>query len=234
MKKLFVTFLLILCAIVIGFFVQKDPGYVLLSYNGWTIETSLWVALASFIIVFLLVYFVVRLIRNTANLDIRWHNWRTKRRHFKMHEKNELAIYQAIAGDWATAEKNFVKAAKLNGSQVISYLGAAFSANRDGGQDRCEEYLHAALQADPESEETIQLARAQLRVASEQWNSAEIILEDLHQKSPKNKLILGLLYQTYIGQENKEKLQALLPALLKRKIVDAGTAKDLKDWVSNI
>lgn len=195
MKKLFFTFILILAAIFLGFLVHKDPGYLLMAYNGWTLETSIWVALVCEIILFLVLYFIIRLIHNTFDLGERWGNWRKKRKHFKMDEKLEQGVYESFSGEWARAEKKFAKASKLNESKAIAFLGAALSAHQEGEHERCERYLDAAKQADPQAEITVLFARAQWLVQRNEWEAVEPILLELKEKAPKNALLSELLHR---------------------------------------
>lgn len=193
MSKLFFTFIIILFAIAIGFIVQKDPGYVLLAYNGWTLETSIWVAALSALLIFFLIYFLLRLLHHIFNLDLRWRNWWQKRRHHKMHEKMELGIYQSLQGKWAKAEKKFVRAVRLDNNRVIAYLGAAYCANQVGAIDRRDEYLNSAKQAEPELSAIVEWAQARLLLQSHDWVEAEKVLLQIKEKEPKNKIILQLL-----------------------------------------
>lgn len=216
MKKLFFIFFLIFFAILIGFFVQKDAGYVLIAYNGWTVETSLWIAVLAAILLFFLVYFLLRLVHKTMGLGERWKMWRNKRRHHKMHEKIEQGIFRAIEGEWADAEKQFKKAAELNSGPIVAYLGAAMSANQEGAYERCEEYLKAAERADPESERALLFARAQFCIQRQDWDSAEKFLLLLKEKTPRNKLVLTLLEKIYLEKRDWEKVRQLQKSTRRR------------------
>ena len=43
--------------------IETDPGYILLAYGNYTLETSLWVGLLLLALFTLLVYLVLRLLR---------------------------------------------------------------------------------------------------------------------------------------------------------------------------
>ncbi len=55
MRKLIVIFILLLFAIWLGWKMQQDSGYVLVTYGQWQIETSLWMAIIILMGLFLLV-----------------------------------------------------------------------------------------------------------------------------------------------------------------------------------
>lgn len=226
MKKLFFTFFIILLAVGLGFLMHRDSGYVLFAYNGWVLETSFWAAIIAGILLFLLVYFLLRFISHLANLDVRWQNWRMKRRHHKMHEKNEAAVYEAIVGNFSQAEKHFSKAAKMNGSQAIAYLGAAFCANQEKAFDRRDEYLQAAQQADPDATTIIQTAKVGMLVESESWVQAKVLLQELLLASPKNHLLLLWYHQSCAALGDFHELAKFSPIFLKENIVDEAQARE--------
>ena len=47
----------------------QDIGYVLVVYRHWSIETTLWVAASSLIILFLLLYIISRLLGRTTQIS---------------------------------------------------------------------------------------------------------------------------------------------------------------------
>lgn len=192
MKKLFFTFLLILGAIFLGFLVHKDPGYVLLAYNGWTLETSIWVALASGFILFLALYFLLRLIQNTADLGEVWQRWRKRRRQKKMLEKMELGVLNGFTGEWARAEKKFNQASVLNRGKGIALLGAAFCAYQQSEFESCEHYLDMAKQLDPQCELATLFVRAQIAIQKEDSGAAKMLAQQLKKQARKNKFTLEL------------------------------------------
>ena len=61
------TFILVLIALLLGVgvvaVIETDPGYVLIAYGNYTVETSLWVGLVVLLLFTLAVYAVVRLLR---------------------------------------------------------------------------------------------------------------------------------------------------------------------------
>jgi len=64
MRKLFVLMLIaLLLGVGIVALIETDPGYVLLAYGNYTLETSLWVGTLLLVVFTLLVYALVRLVR---------------------------------------------------------------------------------------------------------------------------------------------------------------------------
>src|SRR5210317_824249 len=76
MRRLFFLMLIALLAGVgIVAIIETDPGYVLVSYGNYTLETSLWVGLLLLFVFTLLVYAVVRLIRRLLAGQSSLVNW---------------------------------------------------------------------------------------------------------------------------------------------------------------
>ena len=61
MVKLFIK-LLILALIVLGavMLVRDDPGFVMLRYRGWNVETTLAAALAALIVLTVVIHYLIR------------------------------------------------------------------------------------------------------------------------------------------------------------------------------
>lgn len=56
MIRVLFAFLILLAAVILGIQLNKDPGYVLIAINHWTIETTVWVAIFTLILLFMIVY----------------------------------------------------------------------------------------------------------------------------------------------------------------------------------
>ena len=63
MRRLFAILLFaLLLGVGVIALIETDPGYVLVAYGNYTLETSLWVGLLLLLALVLLVYFVMRLV----------------------------------------------------------------------------------------------------------------------------------------------------------------------------
>jgi HemY protein len=78
-----IVFLLILTAIVgisAGAFIYIDAGYVMLSFDVYTLETSLWMFLLLAAVALFAIYIVVRSLLVLLGSDRRFNEWRQRRR----------------------------------------------------------------------------------------------------------------------------------------------------------
>jgi len=64
-KLLFLLVIMMAVGGVLGLLMRQDSGYVLVAYNGITIETSLWVLVALLIITLFVLSWVTRLLFRT-------------------------------------------------------------------------------------------------------------------------------------------------------------------------
>ena len=79
MKFLILALLALAGAVATTRLVSQDPGHVLLSYGGYTVETSLAVTVAVVLIGFVAVYALLRLVVWGYRTPRRWRLWRQQR-----------------------------------------------------------------------------------------------------------------------------------------------------------
>ena len=58
-RGLFILLIVIVVAGYLGTLIARDPGYVLVAYNGYSMQTSLWVLVGLFLGFFLAAYLLV-------------------------------------------------------------------------------------------------------------------------------------------------------------------------------
>lgn len=72
MKKLIFILLLLAFSVWLGWKIQQDSGYVLVTYGHWSIECSLWTAIILLLLLFIVLYFCFRFIARSSALAQRW------------------------------------------------------------------------------------------------------------------------------------------------------------------
>jgi HemY protein len=63
--KLLILVIVVLAAVLL---VRDDPGVVMLRYRGWTVDTSLAVALGVLIVFMVALYYLIRLLRGILRM----------------------------------------------------------------------------------------------------------------------------------------------------------------------
>ncbi len=220
MKYLFLGFILLLVAIWLGLWISKDSGYVLISYHHWSLETSLWIALAIVAISFFILYCVIRLIIRTSHIPERLRRWKRMRGYRRARVLTNMSLCQLAEGDWQHAEKTSLDAAHITQYPLTNYLTAAIAANKQQEQERRDQYLQQALLHTPGSELAVGLISAQLQMQAGQWDLALTTLKTLYQHHPKNPLLLTLLCKACTQCKDWQMLSTLLKPLQKYHVMD--------------
>ena len=104
---------------------RQDPGYAMISFGEWSIETSLAFFVIVLIMSFLAFYALLRLsvrLWQTPGQTLAAHR---RRLHNKARRLFELGSRQMAAGQWITAEKTLLKGAEHSETPALHYLSAA-------------------------------------------------------------------------------------------------------------
>ncbi|WP_423063205.1 heme biosynthesis protein HemY [Candidiatus Paracoxiella cheracis] len=219
MRYLIFGFILLLLAIWLGLEMSRGAGYVLIAYRHWTLETSLWVAVVSLIIIFLVLYFIFRTIGRTTRISKNIRRWKRMRRLRKARQLTNQGLCELAEGDWQPAEQTLIKAAQITKSPLINYLAAARAAQAQQAYERRDDYLRKAHMTTKGSGIAVGLTQAQLQISSKQWEQALATLTHLNRTNPRHSYTLKLLEIVYQQLQDWEQLQKLLPSLRKYKVL---------------
>src|SRR5580692_7393770 len=96
--------LLFVASILLGLKIAQDPGYAFFSYQQWSVEMPLWFAVLALIVLFLLLYGVLRFFDNVGFSVYRWKTWLRFRRKNQSYNKTNRGLIELIEGDWKNAE----------------------------------------------------------------------------------------------------------------------------------
>ena len=126
MRKLFV---LILVALLLGIgvvaLIETDPGYLLLSYGNYTLESSLWVGLVLLVLATMVLYFVIALIRRLLGGQRSLASWLGSRRSRAAARLTNRGLVSFNEGHWARARRQLLRGARDNDAALGNYLLAA-------------------------------------------------------------------------------------------------------------
>src|SRR5262245_19593089 len=163
MRRILIYFVLALVVGgAIGTLMTRDPGYVLLTYAGTSLETSLWFALSMLIALYFLLRLIVRigagLVRGGAGLQ----SWQENRRARNARERTVRGLLLAGAGDWSGARKTLATVAGQADVPLVNYLVAARAANELGDTRDRDALLQKAVESTPDSALTVACAQAEM------------------------------------------------------------------------
>lgn len=128
MRSLFlIIVLMLLGGVGLITLIEDDPGYVLISYGLWTVESSLWVGLLLLLLFYLAVHLVVRLfLRLIASRSV-FADWMSKRAYSR-----QLARYQTQLDEGLYQE--VIDAVEVSGKlhdQELRMLARAHAGQHD-------------------------------------------------------------------------------------------------------
>ena len=218
-KRALMVIVVLIISVILGIYVQKDPGYILVSYQNWTIETSLWIGVLFLILTFVLLYMIIRGLKVTGSLGQRWQRWRMNRRIKSAHSRTSRGLIEFTEGHWLEAEKYLMKALPNSETPLINYLAAARAAQEQGAYKRRDQYLREAQRDIPDARIAIELTQAQLQIANKQFEQALATLRHLHSLVPKHGYVLKLLHSVYLELKDWASLKSFIKELRRYHVV---------------
>lgn len=234
MRILFL-FLLLTAAIglLIGVFFPVDSGYVLLSWDSYTLETSLWFFLLILAISSVAVYFVIRLSLVIVGSDWGFNEWRRQRRSVRARRLTTRGFLALAQGQWRRAERQLRSSAEASDTPLVNYLAAARAAYEQGKNDVTDELLKLAGQTTNAKgvDLAVGITQVQLLQSRGQHEQALAVLLGLRGQNPKHAYVLKLLVKTYQELEDWVSLNEMLPVLKKATKIPAEELRKLEENV---
>lgn len=148
-RELLLLLVIIAVAGYLGTLIARDPGYVLVAYDGYSLQTSLWVLFGLVLGVFLAAYSLFRsfnLLKHGRGVVVEWREAKKAARTGKLTQKGLALLAE---GEFDRARKFLDGAGENSDSEGINFLSAARAANNQGDHQARETYLRQAVEADP-------------------------------------------------------------------------------------
>ncbi len=194
---LIVLFVFVVLGALLGTLIVRDPGYVLIAYDDMAWETSLWFALA----VFVLLYLTVRLIfaiasRVTGGFGGLAH-WAVERKRRAARKKTAQGLLLWAEGDWRESSKLLAEAAPAVEFPLVNYLHAARAAAELGDDQARDEMLNLAEESTPGSSFAVGLTQAELLAEQGRYEQSLARLLNLRGTASKHPMVHRLLLRCY-------------------------------------
>lgn len=225
MKNLMYFLGSLLCAVLVAYLLHSwlaehnDPGYVLIGFGHWSLETSLTVFAVAQVIGFFLLYSFFRLMGVLIRMPNQFAKRRRNIRFNRSQEALVAGLFDAADGNWERAEKVLIKHAAHSGAPLLHYLTAARAAQSRGALDKRDEYLQKASEQSSETSLTVGLTQAELHLSEKQFAQALETLGKLHSINPGHARVLKMMHQAYQHLGDWEGLSKLLPSLQQHKVL---------------
>jgi HemY protein len=219
LRFIFILFILIL-SVWLGVFLANNQALTFVVFRDWIIEMPLWFTILSLIIIFLLLFGLLRFFDSIGFSFYRFRNWLRWRRKYKAYSKTNRGLLELIEGQWRKAEYCLLAGIPQSDDAIINYLAAAKAAHEQAEFDKRDNYLQKAYDLAPQSAIPIGLIQAQLQFDQGQLELALATLNRLRALAPKQEQVLLLLKKLYIRLSDWSDLLNLIPSLRKIKSID--------------
>jgi HemY protein len=219
LKLLLVLLFLALVGLGAVLLVRDDPGFVLLRYRDYSVETTLAFALVALIVIVVAFYYCVRLLRGVWRLPRSMRHLSQGRRFSKARRQLNQGLIDLAEGRFEQAENHLVRLVDSSDSPLVHYLAAARAAQLQGKHDARDAYLKAAHEARPDAELAIGVTQAELQLAHHQTEQALATLMHLHGIAPRHNYVTMLLARAYYELEDWQALVEILPDVRRKKLV---------------
>lgn len=218
MKRLILGSVLVIAAgAILLELMRADTGYVLIAIGSTTVEMSFWVAVALLLTAMLTVALVTTFFKRLFRLFSRGLGFSAKRGR-KVEQRTASGLISFIEGNWRTAKKDLLKAARHAQNPLVHYLAAARCSYELGDREETQQLLHQAEKIAPQNELAVALSQARIQLLDKKYEQCLATLKRARILAPEHPTILDLLRQVYWHLRDWVSLQALLPELRKQKL----------------
>jgi HemY protein len=206
----------------------SDYGYVLITSGEWTLESSLSHATIVAVLLFTVLYFLVRGLRRIWRLPTLVRDFMQRRKHERARRNITRGLIELTEGHWHKAELVLTRDIANADTPLLNYLLAARAAQQQDADDRRDRYLRLAHETTPKADIAIGLTQAELQMAHAQTEQALATLTHLRQLAPKHPYLLKLLSMLYVQLNEWNKLAELLPEIRKRGVIQGRKLQELE------
>lgn len=217
-KRLLLIILFLLAGSLVGHYMLQGSGYVLVSFENWVLETSLWVFVILLAAAVIGIYATIHLLVTLLGSPVFINNWREKR-------NINTAIGKTVKGLIYLAEGNFKQSEKLlmagahGKGKIINYLAAARAAQMAGNYEHSDELMAEAVKSTKGAELAVGLQQAQLQLEREQFEQCLATCLRLQKQFPKHQYVTKMLLKAHMALEDWQAVIELLPSLNKHKLL---------------
>lgn len=198
---------------------HASPGYVLITYQDWALETSLWIAVSAVLLSVVVLFKLTQLLSFLGHLPKRIQHWFLQRRRQNAQHLTTKGLRLLAEGHWREAEKTLLRSASEAESPLINYLAAANAAQGRKDFQKRDEYLHRALVSADDAQVAVGLTQAELQLDTHELVQARTTLEHLNRIVPRHAQVLKLLQKVYVELGDWNQVQVLLPELRRKDIL---------------
>jgi HemY protein len=228
-KRLFIAILAtLLFAAALAAAIAYDPGYVLIAFGNYTMETTVWVGIALLLVILLAMYLLILIIHRGVRQGSFFSRWRSNWRDRRGRQLTQRGLLAYLEGNFERARVVLDRAAARAETPALNYVLAARAAAAQGEHQIAEQYLLRAQRSEDHTEFAIALTRAELNLRQGKLQEALVVLTRIRNHAAKHPYILQLLRDTYTALRDWPNLLQLLPQLRKHKVMSKDATAELE------
>jgi HemY protein len=221
MRFLLILFLALASGIALTL-LAENPGYILITRESWSLETSLSMFVLGLLLAFAFTYVLIRLVKNLTSAPANLRRWQKSRNRDQAIKDTTQGLAAAINGNWANAEKLLGKSLANSPQAKLNLLASAWVAQQNNELQKRDDFISSASNLD-ESSADIDMASGHIQVILQrqagQTEQALAMARHLYQESPSNpaaiRSLISLLKETSQWQE----LNSTLTATSKHRVL---------------
>jgi HemY protein len=220
MKMLIIIALALALGVAAIWAADFEPGFVLLQYGQWSLETSLVVFTAIYILLVVAGYLALRSLVLLKQTPKRINAWKTTQRQKRANRALTRGLITLEEGRWTEAERILVRHATHSETPLLHYLAAARAAQKQQAPERRDNYLRLAHETTEGADIAVGVVQAELQLSAGQKEQALATLQHLREVAPKHPYVLQLLQSLYQDMDQWQEMQSVLPDLRKRHVLE--------------
>lgn len=229
MRRLFaVTLVALLLGVGVVAVIETDPGYVLVSFGRYTLETSLWVGLLLLVLLVLVLYWTVRLVYRLLSGQRLVMNWWGNRKSQAAQRHTTRGVILFTEGNPERARRQLERGLERNGAPLLNHLLLARANDQLEEPAQVLDNLRRAGEAEPAAKVALEITLAEIRLRSKHYSQALAALKNARLQVGRHPRVLDLLCECYRGLGDWDALLELLPDLKKHKRLPAAELEALE------
>ena len=179
--------LIVLLGSLLGALIRHSPGYVLLTYDNYSLETSLWVTAFVLVIFYVILVSVLRLFRFLFSVPYDIRSWLKKRGEERQHHILLEGLQASLSGRWKVARSRLSTTSKAQPKMpLLVYMNAAEAAQALGYEDEYESWLKQAETMGTEGQVLAALSRSERLLLKEDHTGAQTHFDKAAKLAPKH------------------------------------------------
>lgn len=229
MRRLFVFVLIVLAISAVLFsMLENGSGYVLIVVGDTTIEMAFIVAAAINVLAFVVLYFLVVILRMLFSTRRGVLAWAKNHRRQRGLNRTTQGLIAFVEGRWDVARKTLAKSADNSSTPLINYLFAARASSAVGDAKAVDNFLKKAELSTQGADVAISLTQAELQIQNGQYEQALATLLRAKKIASHHPVVLAALMKVYRQLNDWDSLLNLLPSLKKYNALSAIDVKNLE------